>query len=474
MAGKIIAYLFFGIFAFGGLAAFIGSSFEPISYYLTYGRWQEPPTQILIGCIFLLTHGGIGFGGLIYLWKSAKKETNFHASPHKADKPWLSKEEWASSTIESNLKTSAPIVRGIAKYFIGVSIIAVLAIIECIRLGEYNALYGLLMPLIAYLLYFWANRLEGRLKKYGLMPLMLDPYPGSIGGQLGGTIQIKHINQLIRSYSVEIHCIYHYKSGKDSRSNTVWNEKLVPMWQNTAAGHTLSFCFDLPDDLPQSEDDAKYPYHEWCLDVHIELENGKDIERKYSDLPVFKTNQASSIKNKQASADSSATQTMHKQAVEQLMRFTQNSDGSYFKYFPAMRNSWQWIFVGIGLIFIIIGVLIPERIFNIVFPLLGGAAFLGGIYALACSFDLTINPIEIRTQEYLFGRAGKETILKTYEIKDITTEKSHSTTVNNKTTQYYNVVAKGKNKEKIILVENIEGMGQAKVAIAEINQLMGR
>ena len=61
------AYIFFGLFAITGLAAFIGISFSPVLFWLQNGYWDEPPKQILFGLIFLISHGGTGFGGLLYL-----------------------------------------------------------------------------------------------------------------------------------------------------------------------------------------------------------------------------------------------------------------------------------------------------------------------------------------------------------------------------------------------------------------------
>ncbi len=81
----MVAYIFFGLFAIAGLAAFIGSSYSPMTFWLQNGYWKDSPTQILFGVLFLVTHGGIGFGGLFYLWSQPDKKTALENS--QPDKP---------------------------------------------------------------------------------------------------------------------------------------------------------------------------------------------------------------------------------------------------------------------------------------------------------------------------------------------------------------------------------------------------
>ena len=305
------------------------------------------------------------------------------------------------------------------------------------------------------------------------MPLTLNPYPGSIGGQFGGTIPFKLSQQSIIKSTVELQCIRHYDSGDDSRKEILWNESMVPAWRTTIDGQELSFCFDLEPNLQEAQASEKKPYFSWVLFLDVSLNNDSRIKREYQDLPVFNTQQKSTLRDQQAYAKhSEETALMHETFLDQIMLFKSTPDGSYHLNYPMGRSLWGFAWIVVGAIFVTVGLLIPNIIFNIIFPLLGGIAALGGIYSLVNSVDIHINPLGVNSKRYIFGLLTSERQIASYNIKEFISKRSMSTNSSNKKTQYYDIYALSNSGQKALVVENVKGMGQARAAIQRLQSMM--
>ena len=75
-----------------------------------------------------------------------------------------------------------------------------------------------------YLLYK-AIRMTLEYQRYGVIKLMMDPFPGSIGGHIGGALTVKTTVKTPNAgnvdYRIGIECVYSYVSGSgDSRSRS--------------------------------------------------------------------------------------------------------------------------------------------------------------------------------------------------------------------------------------------------------------
>jgi hypothetical protein len=141
-------------------------------------------------------------------------------------------------------------------------------------------------------------------------------------------------------------------------------------------------------------------------------------------------------------------------------------------HYPIGRNPWGYLGIVIGALFVGIGVSIPDLIFNILFPLLGGLAFLGGVYQVANSLDVSISKNGIYTDRFIFGFRSKRHVLPLTDFKCFEQKKSHSTSTGSSTTQYYNIVATGLHVKDFVVAENLHGRGQIKAAIERLQQLI--
>lgn len=419
--------------------------------------------------IFLLVFGGVGLGGLAYTvlnWGAGKPYKNNHP-----EKPWLQYPEWNQATRVSNSKTGARAMLAFAVFWNLISLFGFFVAISAIRNGEYEALFALIFPAIGILLLYIWYRMHRSYTLTGPMPLTLDPFPASLGGQMGGHIVMRTLsNHALAESEVTLQSVRQYRSGKNTRQNVLWQRSMVPMWTPSDSGLRASFCFDLIDDLdtnldlPESQPPGAMPGISWSLLFSFTLKNGQKIEREYTDLPVFRTAQSSSIRDPEAHyATSTASQAAHQTRVESVLNFVPIAGGHELVY-PAYRH-WAGLFMGLfGLAFVAIGLAIPDLIFKIVFPIVGGLVAIAGLAWFGSGLKVRIGAEGITSKRTLFGIALKPKFVPSYSFEKLTEKASHSTSTGNKTVQYYTLVAHGRQGEQATVAQDLKSMGEVEAA----------
>ena len=246
--------------------------------------------------IFVVIFGLVG-GGIMYL--GLRGSTRI-ISPETADKPWLSNPQWADNKITSNAKLE----------MIGITIFSLIwnLITWPVLLTNGSEIIddvpAIILPLLAlfpaaglFLIYLMIKAVRQH-RQFGRTPLSLTPFPGSIGGQIGGKIALPNNTSSLASYTVKVSCLRKTYSG--SGKNRRINEHLI--WEgNTLAKHFahgisngLEFCVDVPEGLPESDIDKHDSWHEWRVEVE-----SPDIKLKRTfEIPVYRTSQQSTVKYK--------------------------------------------------------------------------------------------------------------------------------------------------------------------------------
>ena len=218
MISNIVAFIFFGAFAIAGVGAFLMTSYSPIEFWIKNGYWDESPTTIYFGLLFLTTHGGIGFAGLSYLLLKKKSSSTSHISS--PDKPWMSQTYWSKPEIPSKSINTPTILKYVFYYSLIISCISIFVSYHSFKRQEYLALLALVVPVLSFMFhYFWKKSIWER-QHFGPMNLLMNPYPASIGGHLGGEIalimNVRSLRSEILSSNIQLHCIRYYRSGDDS------------------------------------------------------------------------------------------------------------------------------------------------------------------------------------------------------------------------------------------------------------------
>jgi len=469
--GNIVAFLFFGVFAFIGAYSFYEFGISAVVFLLQNGYWQKPPTETLFGLVFVISHGGIGFGGLCYLIFIKDKDTLNPEAP--IESPWLRRSYWSNSTIYPDSKSKIQIINFIFYYLAFLSPLILLAVFESVRLQQYTGLFGLLVPTIASWAFFYKNKLRQQIAIHGKMPLQMNPFPGSIGGHVGGSIEV-HLNRdnQLKSANIKLQCLQHDRNSENTQKEQLWDETMIPLQRSTLDGKELQFSFTIDAEQEQSQAKENSQYIEWQLSLELDFENGQKLKKNYCNLPVFNTAKQSNFIDQQAYAQgSSETLKMNNSALDKIMPLT-STDQSYQFNYSIGRNFLGLFLVIFGVIFIVVGLNIPDLIFNIFFPFLGGLAALGGIYSFFNSLEVHIDPTKIKTKRYLFGILIKTFDIPSYELEKFELKKSGTTTSSQNTTHHYEILAISQNQQKTVVIENIKSRSQARLAIERLEKIL--
>ena len=299
-------------------------------------RWR------LIGfkSIFLFVFGGVGLGLIVYVFRAAKEKDL--SAPEFRDRPWLANDQWHSAVLKSNSK--AAMWRGWAFAAFWNLVSAPLPFVIYADVTEKNnmpALLGLLFPLVGIGLITWAVKRTLEWNRFGPAPVTLDPFPGSIGGHVGGTIDVKVPYDARAKFSLTLTNLHSYMSGSGkNRSRTEraeWQDTQLAHVSSGAKGSRLSFRFDVPQNLSESDaDQSEDSYYLWRLNLQAELP-GVDIDRDY-EIPVYATGensaQLSEISIEQAR---SGQQQINIQVIEKLVQLIYGAGGRAMR-FPMGRN----------------------------------------------------------------------------------------------------------------------------------------
>jgi len=247
-----------------------------------------------------------------------------------------------------------------------------------LSLSNPTAYIALVFPLIGIYLLYQAIRRTLEWKRFGVIEFVMDPFPGSIGGHVGGSLDLSGSSRA-SEYRVELECVYNYESGSDNSSNERirWAQAGSAKVETSAGGTRLLFRFDIPDDLPESDIERSKDHYYWRLKVDAELP-GINLERQY-DIPVYRTSERSSDIEHDISSQVQDLQRLHgaeDQAAMQRGDFQSRSlrmreRGNELQlYFPMFRNKIATFF---SLIFAAGTGAITYAIVNS----FGGASFLG-------------------------------------------------------------------------------------------------
>ena len=280
---------------------------------------------------------------------------------------WKTREGWGSAKIRSQGRSGVFVVWGFAILWNAISTPLLFILPGELENNNYPALIALLFPLVGAILLFKAVLAALEYQRFGRVLFEMDPFPGAVGGQVGGRVQISNLAYDTAADKsallvVRLECVYSFMSGsgKDrSRRETIkWAEEGRPQLDQSNPGVKLSFTFDLPDHLPEANAEQSDAYHFWRLTLKAEIP-GVDLNRNYN-IPVIKSDAAShfirhNISEKvaaQKARDSEAAKISIAQGnfdlpgLSRAMRFSQQG-GEIKLAFPMFRNKVLTLFAAV-------------------------------------------------------------------------------------------------------------------------------
>lgn len=421
--------------------------------------------------IFIVMFGGVGLALVTAPWRAPKaKDTTL---PEYQNAPWLLNDSWQTATIRSDSKQQMRRACGFAAFAVLVSApLPFLVYQEVTEKHNQLALIGLLFPVIGIGLLVRAIRRTLEWRAFGPVPVSLDPYPGSIGGHVGGTTELAIPFDASNEFSLTLTNFHSYTTGtgknRRRQEKAIWQKNLrVPATMGTK-GTRLTFRFDVPEYCKESDAIKEDSYHGWRLNLSATLV-GTNLNRDY-ELPVYATAKQSRLLSQNAISRSEDLQaTADEKAVRDAVNLESSHDGKRM-YFPVGRNVHAaMIAVLVGSIFAAAGWFISfemgEKIFGAIFGSLGGLVILGGLYLMLNSLEVKQVGREIRTVRRLLGIPIGRNSMQLDAFKSFRKSSALQTQSDTKNVMYYSVEAIDRQDNKLTLGVGFKGENEADAAI---------
>ena len=403
----------------------------------------------------------------------------------RGDSPWRQNKKWLNNQIQSNAKSAFVGAWIIMLFWNGISSPILFKFAEEWHKQNYAIALALVFPLIGVYLIYYAVTTTLEWVRFGKLTFVMDPFPGAIGGNVGGHVDINHLKEMRTQYKVELECVYSYVSGSGknkSRSELVkWAEAGTAKINATGQGVRLSFRFDIPSELPESSIKQTGDYYFWRLKLNADLP-GVDLNRTYN-IPVFSTGQhsqyvdydisaqAQQVRAKAAQISQSSVQrgAFHETALKKSLRYTHDNGSDQF-YYPMLRNKAFTMFAALfagGFGFATYSIFThfvsnsPMGLFMVIFAipfaLVALIASLVVIYLPLSNLTVMIRFGELFIKRRIFVFPIKRYHLRSDNIDRLSVKLSGSAGQGVKKLQYFKILAHTQDHRKITLAEGIEG-----------------
>ena len=430
--------------------------------------------------IFLIVFGGVGGGLLFYVWRMPPEKDK--ADPRYANSPWLLDDNWQTATIRSSSKAAMYGIWIFALFWNLVSApIPFLLYEEVVEKKNYIALVGLLFTVVGIGMLVWAIRRTLEWKRFGPTPVTLDPFPGSIGGHVGGTIDLNLPFDSRNDFQLTLTNLKSYVSGsgknRSRKEKAKWQDIIVAHAESTGTGTRLTFRFDIPEGLRESdalrEDDS---YYLWRLDVSAELD-GADLDRSF-DIPVYATAMQSRSLSKLAVERGREKQSARAaRAVEKVIKVVHDGGGRRMIY-PMGRNFGPSLggFI-VGATFAAVGAYLVveegQRVFGSIFGGIGALVALATLYTMFNSLEVARDASGFRTVRRWLGIPVKRSHMGSHEFARFSKKSSYQTQGGGKHVMHYTIYAEDRGGRKLVVGEGFKGDSQADAAIRFIGAELG-
>lgn len=429
--------------------------------------------------IFLFVFGGVGLGLLVVSWRTPNEKDK--SDPRYAEKPWLLNDDWQTETIRSNSRSSMYAVWAFAAFWNLISApLPFLIYDEVINKDNRIALVGLLFTAVGIWLLTWAIQRTLEWKRFGPAPVTLDPFPGSIGGHVGGEIDVGVPFDAANEFCFTLTNIHSYVSGsgknRSRKEKARWQDELIAHAEPGGRGTKLTFRFDVPAGLHASDAEQDDSYYEWRLDLKAELD-GTDLDRSY-EIPVFATATQSThlsriaverSREKQAAASDKSIlkviQVKHdaggRRLVYPIGRYLGSSLGAFIVGATFAAVGW-WLIVEEG-----------QKIFGGIFGGMGALVGLFALYMMTNSLEVSQDGMNIKTVRRILGIPVKRSYMRRDAFVKFTKKSSFQAQSGGKHVMYYSIYANDIDGDKMVVGEGFKGESQAQAAIRLISRELG-
>jgi hypothetical protein len=311
--------------------------------------------------------------------------------------------------------------------------------------------------------------------QFGSTHLSLDPFPGAIGGDVGGNIELSIPYKEGLVCEISLSCISSYVThstrnrGRSRRKKLIWQDSGYGQVEKSARGMQIYFRFTVPDGLgPTGEKSGDFYY--WRLDVNAELP-WLDFDRTFF-IPVYATGEKSKLQHTYSSKylPRGASETdveavlphfnrgpvcqidfpIFRQPISDLLYFVFGGIVIYIGFFLAeIRHSENWSdYLTEGLV-MVVGVILLLR----------------GSYTAFNSMRISWDGSQINVIRRVFGKVIHRREIPYSEVRGVELSKSGSTVKSwGKYRINYEVLAKT-HAGDLVLAINLDSYSKAKLVV---------
>ena len=417
--------------------------------------------------MFVVLFGGIG-AGMVY-WGFRGKKAISVANPQAT--PWLSRPEWQGGVIRSQARGGMIALWVIALIWNLLSTPAAMQFMAVWSKEGAVALLILLFPLVGLVLLGYAIKLTREWKRFGVTPLAMDPFPGAIGGDVGGEIKVNIAYRSDMLCKVTLSCIHSYMSGsgknRSRKEQVKWQDDgYARVHSRGAAGITLQFRFHTPTGLPESEESSSN-YHLWRL--HVELDtDGADLDRSF-EIPVYATGESSRRINVDSSSERPAN--APRISVETLLPISAQGNARIIDY-PMLRKPGSSlagllagsVFAGAGLFMWNEAAREGFSLYLMasVFSLVGWGIVLAVIYSSLSALTIRFDGHSLSFTRRLLGQVIQQRSVPYADIADVRIDKGQTSQTGNRHRIEYRIHAQT-SQGKILIAEALPSASAARL-----------
>lgn len=429
--------------------------------------------------VFVLLFGGFGVGLLVFAWRNP---ADTPAPGDEGPSPWLARREWAGNQIRSSKRLEIMVAWGFATVWNLIALpMAAASLPRLWRQENWPAAAALASFVAVGLgLLAWAVRATRDARRFGDLRLVLDPFPGAIGGDFGATLDLPTVPwQGGQRFLVTLRCIQHYRTrsagenSTEAREQTIWQAEGMAQVEPHAGGSRLRFRFAVPGDLPASEAPAN-DYHTWRLRVES---TGSDLGLdRIFDVPVYATG-ASAHHLIPDAAQHPALQPLREAQIDEISDLEAIAGG--VRLYQPYARGWRThlplalmggAFAGIGLF---AGAKGAPQLFPIVFGTLGGALLLYALFCLTNSLRVDLGTRGLRTERRILGLMLRWRQVPPQDIARLRLKESYTTQAGTRSTTYYRVQVELRNGQAITVADSLRGRETAEHLLRTLTERTG-
>lgn len=301
-------------------------------------------------------------------------------------------------------------------------------------------------------------------RRYGRLALMMDPFPGAIGGEFGAMVQLRERFDSRTLFPINLSCVHlHVRGSGRNRSQqrtTVWHQEGFAQIVEGGRGTQLAIRLQVPAGLPPSSPESNN-YHAWYLNLEANVP-GIDLNRQFT-VPMFPGTITSRTLDKVKLADESGPIAP---IPDSILRVNPAPNGSEF-YYRMGRHKLGALITGLtaagfgaGVFFALqesasgwLGPGLFILIFGILAVMLGLAAF----YMLFNGLKVTAGVWGISTERRLLGLLMRRTEIARSGVQHIEAVKELEIQ-GRKPVIHYRLVAHTQDGRKVTVGESLRGI----------------